>query len=231
MNLLEILKNAPKGTKLYSSIFGDVIFVRIKNSKIMVSYNGIVALFYNNGNYHIDGECVLFPSRENRDWNNICLFKDGDILISSSGNPFIFKEVKNNICSIYCGIDIEGNFYKSHNNWTLIIGVRKATEKEIDLFFERLEKEGFKWNSNTLTLEKLENKFDITTFKPFDKVLVRDNDFNTWKCELYSHYRTNRYNLKYACTSDSYNQCIPYNDETKHLVGTDKDCPEYYKTW
>ena len=148
MNILEILKGVPKGTKLYSPIFGNVEFEEISGGYIRVrtTTNFIMKAFQSDGKYYADGECMLFPSRENRDWST-------------------------------------------------------------------------------------SSKLNSTTLKPFDKVLVRDNDFNIWKCELYSHYRTNRDNFKYACTSDSYNQCIPYNDETKHLVGTDKGCPEYYKTW
>ena len=34
-----------------------------------------------------------------------------------------------------------------------------------------------------------------------------------------------------VCSSDYWKQCIPYNDETKNLVGIDNDCPEYYKWW
>lgn len=231
MNIAEILKNVPKGTKLYSPAFGEVTFMNANSDFINVKDSvKVKRAFYSNGNFCKDGECMLFPSRENRDWNNICLFKDGDILISSSGNPFIFKEVKGDICSMYCGLDAWGRFWKYSNNWTLIRGVRKATKKEIDLFFEILGKEGFKWNSSTLTLEKLEDKFDITTLKPFDKVLVRDNGMH-WHTEFYSHYRKDIPRFSYKCTSNYYSQCIPYNDDTKHLVGTTEDCPEYYKTW
>lgn len=173
---------------------------------------------------------MLFPSRENRDWSTFKFFKKGDILISKHGKPFIFKELEGNKYKSYCGIDTSNIFWKASDNWTTL-EVRKATEQEIELFFERLKKEGFKWNSNTLTLEKLENKFDINTLKPFDRVLVRDSEIYKWTCNLYSHYRIDIDHYKYACIANSYHQCIPYNDETKHLIGTDKDCPEYYKTW
>lgn len=232
MNIAEILKNVPKGTKLYSPIFGDVTFKGINNLYIEVlGSSHIVREFLHNGKFYNHGECMLFPSRENRDWNNVCLFKDGDILISSSGHPFIFKELKDNVCSIYCGIDTGGNFWEHSNYWTRIKGVRKATEKEIDLFFERLKKEGFKWNSSTLTLEKLENKFDITTLKPFDKVFVRDENNDYWRADFYSHYDKEAMEFKYICVSNMYKQCIPYNKDTEHLIGTKEDCPEYYKTW
>lgn len=147
MNILRILKNIPKGTKLYSPAFGEVKFICLYGDKIMTEdITNIQRLFYSNGNFYEEGECMLFPSRENRDWNT-------------------FK------------------------------------------------------------------KFDINTLKPFDKVLTRDNDINVWVCRIYSHYRNTTSKYRHVCINNSYIQCIPYNDETKHLVGKISDCPEYYKTW
>ena len=231
MDIAKILKGAPKGTKLYSPIFGDVIFGEMRQDYIRVRTNNIIREFYPDGRYYANGECMLFPSRENRDWYTFKInsFKKGDILISRSGKPFIFKEVINNICESYCGIDNSDVFWEYSDFWTPLDKVRKATEKEIDLFFERLRKEGFKWNSNTLTLEKLEDKFDITTLKPFDKVLARDGSSYKWVASFFSHLKD--IGFKFVCSSDVYQECIPYNDETKHLIGTNKDCPEYYKTW
>lgn len=75
--------------------------------------------------------------------------------------------------------------------------------------------------------ELVPNKFDITTLKPFDKVLVRDSKKCLWSVNFYSSY-----NKPYFKTiSGLYCQCIPYNNNTKHLLGTDNDCDEYYKTW
>ena len=114
--------------------------------------------------------------------------------------------------------------------WTIVKEARRATEEEIELFFERIKKEGYKWNPETFNLEKIE-KFNINTLKPFDKVLVRYSDDHTWTCNLFSHYVDNNIYYKYRCLETGYTQCIPYNDDTEHLVGTKKDCPEYYKTW
>lgn len=58
-------------------------------------------------------------------------------------------------------------------------------------------------------------------FKPFDQVLVRDADTQPWKCGIFSHCDKNE-NLKYACVGSLYAQCIPYNENTAHLVGTAK---------
>ena len=74
-------------------------------------------------------------------------------------------------------------------------------------------------------------KFDINTLKPFDKVLTRDGKNDVWCCDLFSHIYEDYSIIKFRCVGTYWNQCIPYNDETKHLVGTNKDCPEYYKTW
>ena len=77
---------------------------------------------------------------------------------------------------------------------------------------------------------KLKEKFDPKTLKPFDKVVVRDTIRN-WKCGLFSHIKDSVTKYKYSCIGSDYVYCIPYNDETKHLVGTYKEAPEYYRYW
>lgn len=240
MNIAEILKNVPKGTKLYSPAFGDVILEEIRQDYIRVRTNNIIREFYSDGRYYANGECMLFPSRENRDWNtfNYCSFKNGDVIIR---NDSMFTAIFSHVgieelsymktVNYHCWVKNDGTI-KCRKDYG--IGTypefRLATEKEKEFFFKALAEEGFKWNSDTLTLEKLEDKFDITTLKPFDKVLVRDNGMH-WHTEFYSHYRKDIPRFSYKCTSNYYSQCIPYNEETKHLVGTISDCPEYYKTW
>lgn len=77
------------------------------------------------------------------------------------------------------------------------------------------------------------DKFDPKTLKPFDKVITKFSDY-PWKCDIFSYYR-GRENKIIACycTSEDYvyDRCIPYNDETKHLVGTTNEAPEYYRYW
>lgn len=160
LNLVEILKDCPKGTKLYSTVYGDVEFYGIENGlefPVMyvksdsllgsVSAEGLVLACY-------DGECTLFPSREQRDWSK-------------------FKPKK--------------------------------------------------------------PKFDPNTLNPFDKVLARDTEDTRWRCAFYSHTREieeSPYNLyKYVATDNVYICCIPYNDDTKHLVGTTEEAPEFYRYW
>lgn len=84
--------------------------------------------------------------------------------------------------------------------------------------------------SEILAIEIKEDKpkFDPSTLQPFDKVLVRDNIAgNTWMCSLFSHIEGE----DFICTSSFWKCCIPYNEETKHLVGTTEEAPEFYQVW
>ena len=77
-------------------------------------------------------------------------------------------------------------------------------------------------------------RFDPKTLKPFDKVLARDSGTN-WRCTFYSHTIENRNShfkyYKYVTDNSVFEYCIPYNEDTKHLVGTAKKAPEYYRYW
>lgn len=72
-------------------------------------------------------------------------------------------------------------------------------------------------------------KFNVNTLQPFDKVLVRGQNRQYWRTEFFSHI-DNCY-LMAICGCGLWKQCIPYNEDTKHLCGTTEDCPEYYKWW
>ena len=79
--------------------------------------------------------------------------------------------------------------------------------------------------------ELVPNQFDISTLKPFEsKVLVRTAN-KKWVAAFYSHYDKNSHLHYCVCGGLQYEQCIPYNDETKHLLDTFNDCDEYFKTW
>lgn len=73
-----------------------------------------------------------------------------------------------------------------------------------------------------------EPKFDPNTFQPFDRVLVQYAFNGTWRCEIFSHIvETNCF----VCSSCVYKCIIPYNEDTKQLVGTTGEAPEYYRYW
>ena len=78
-------------------------------------------------------------------------------------------------------------------------------------------------------------RFNPNTLKPYDKVIVRDCNIDNWVCDLFSHFEykrgkeNNRY--PYYCLGNSYRCCIPYNDYTKHLIGTSELPSKYYRYW
>lgn len=291
MNIAEILDDCPKGTKLYSPIFGDVYLDKIRPHIAIVvktdkDQGDFKEEFLYDGRYGMNGECMLFPSKENRDWSTFRKhFKPGDVLVSEYGNLVLFSHTdKDDIVYYHCllapnrfSIQLKCGIGKT-NNCTL------ASEGQKQRLFEQLKKSGYNYNAETNTLEKLivpkfkvgdkiiskdfkgririinaildneynlfggekvpfsnqdywklvYNKCDISTWKPFDKVLVRYNKDNIWHATFFSHYDPK---LEFGCysfvTTDckSYPMCIPYNDDTKHLIGTDQDCDEYYKVW
>lgn len=152
LDLCKILNDCPKGSHLYCPFLGYVEFLAIKGSTIQVKYKYDMRIhtFFSNGTYTIDGECMLFPSKDQRDWSKF-----------------------------------------------------KAPVK----------------------------KFNPEEFKPFDCVLVRKNYspaawyprfFNA--IDITGGVNTTNKDELWAC-------CVPYNDETKYLLGTTNDCPEFYKWW
>ena len=75
IDLTKILKNCPVGTKLYSPIYGEIYFEEMRsNGKypiITITKSIYAATFTKEGFYYADedGECTLFPSRDQRDWS------------------------------------------------------------------------------------------------------------------------------------------------------------------
>ena len=80
---------------------------------------------------------------------------------------------------------------------------------------------------NNMNKNNKVEKFDVNTLQPFDKVLTRVGNSSVWSIDLFGFRRSG---LIYGIYSVK-PQCIPYNDETKHLIGTTNDCPDYYKWW
>ena len=166
LNLVEILKGCPKGTELYSTVYGKVRFERINNYdaypieiKVLNKFTNpsvISAYLVKDGRCTstYDGECTLFPAKDQRSWAK----------------------------------------------------------------FERF------WDKSKV------GRFDPKTLEPYDRVLVRDATSRCWKIDFYG-YNTNPYVGLIDCASGSKPYCIPYNEETKHLLDTREDCPDYYKWW
>ncbi|MBO7212753.1 MAG: hypothetical protein J6V44_17350 [Methanobrevibacter sp.] len=79
--------------------------------------------------------------------------------------------------------------------------------------------------------ELVPNKFDISTLKAYDKVLVRDTNVQVWVADLFSHVLDRPLGgYTFACVGHYSYQCIPY-EGNEHLLGKCDDCDEYYKNW
>ena len=87
------------------------------------------------------------------------------------------------------------------------------------------------WSKFTAPWLKKE-RFDPKTLNAFDKVLIRDSDNESWCCDLFSHIKEENMDYKYVTSGFfHYRCCIPYNDETKHRVGTKDEAPDFYRYW
>lgn len=102
-----------------------------------------------------------------------------------------------------------------------------ANDGECTLFPSKYQRE---WSKFERFWDKPKvEKFDPKTLQPFDKVLVRSQNGQNWIATFFSH-KDNIFNMV-VCGAQYWKHCIPYNENTKHLVGTNNDCPEYYKWW
>lgn len=231
INVAKLLKDCPKGIKLYSPLCGDCELYNINDQtiRIKVSNKDVIIDLYHDGKYCPNGEIMIFPKGKTT-WDGFQRpFKDGDIL-AHGDTIFIYNGVENNLnYNTYVIIDIYGAF--AINIPSKKYNTRFATEEEKQKLFDAIKANGYKWNAKTKTLEKLDSSnINVNALKPFDKVLVRDHSDCIWRADFYSHYEQNQ-QYRYVCTCCIYRQCIPYNEETANLVGTTNDCPDKYKTW
>ena len=152
-------------------------------------------------------------------------FKDGDIVTVDLDrkNIRIFKEKKNgnNICwgKYYIGFSFnnEGKRIQTFKNYTADCSSdRLATDSEKQQLFSALEKEGKAWDDKKKQIVDLKPKCE---FKPFDKVLGRNEKGDVWKADFFSNYREES-QYPFHCIGFNRKYCIPYNEETSHLLGT-----------
>lgn len=136
----------------------------------------------------------------------------GEVKFSSMGSDYIDVEISNE------------EIWTFNTNATITFS--NSESLELMLFPSKDQRD---WNKFTIPWYKKE-KFDPKTLKPFDKVLVRYTESNKWKCDLFSDI-DGCFDYPYRCVGCFYKRCIPYNDDTKHLVGTTDEAPEFYKYW
>lgn len=234
INIAEILRDMPKGTKLYSPLFGKCECIAVVNSKYPIvikaqSVNGAgIEDFTENGRF-IDGfegaTCLLFPSAKMRNWSKF--FKRGDVVYNPDGEMFaIFEGWVSDDCTEF---NTKLNLCKINNIWSKKGKVcftecfSKATDEEKAKFIAAAEKHyGGKYNPETLQVEPVKVVEPKYSFKPFDKVLVRDDKSDVWKADFFPNYGESNECTPYVCVSDFfYKFCIPY-EGNEHLLGTDK---------
>lgn len=176
--------------------------------------------FYINGNYDINDNNSKDLMLEIPEYMT---FKDGDVLISECGTPFIYKDIKgrHGCVSAYCAIDLQGKIFFDIKDWTYDIKC-KADESQCKILIDKLKESKEPKAKECLKMLGIEVKHEYE-FKPFDKVLVRDYDDGVWKADIFF----NNSDGCYMCTGNViWAQCIPYNDQTAHLLGTNKDWEE-----
>ena len=143
----------------------------------------------------------------------------GTKLYSSSYGEVEFESID---YSLHCPIKVTGNMYYL----CFFTKEGKLVDTgECTLFPSRTQRD---WSKFERFWDKPKvEKFDVNTLHPFDKVLVRNYNNLIWEPDFFGYIKGDWvWSLQNA-----YNQCIPYNEETKHLCGTNNDCPEYYKWW
>lgn len=162
LNIAEILKNKPRGTKLYSMIHGkcsfeavtDEIFkINFCTSKFGLTQSGECTLI-KFGNMYDGGECIIFPSKEMRDWSKFA-WKKGDVLVSMEGSKILFDKWANEDYTKFLGkIKVLGNSHCYDTaNYSL------ASKEEALEFIKSVEEiNNGKLNLETLRIEKSEFK-------------------------------------------------------------------------
>ena len=176
INIAEILKDCPKGTKLYSPICGECRLIKIYDGLgfDVINDTDDVFNFSYDGRYNLNGECCIFPSKENRDWNKFRPFKDGDIIYKPDIQAIsILKSNDSEKTISYVFLNISNILYTDYRHNSDLSYWRIATEEEENRLFDAIKANGYKWNAETKTLEKL----IVPKFKAGDKIKEKNERF------------------------------------------------------
>lgn len=160
-------------------------------------------------------------------------FKDGDILHSDeteySDETLFIAKISDGVIGTHAYIDLSDESVMVRNDTfedSEIAAIRPATDSEKQQLFDALAKEGKRWNPDTKQIEDLPKGYE---FKAFDKVLVRDVNSQYWIPSFFAQLNPNanvsvfKYGIALPDGFKYFAQCIPYNEETKHLLGTTDD--------
>ena len=233
INIAEILRDMPKGTKLYSPLFGKCEYIAVVGDKrpINIRTSNTTDMQYEAlteyGCYFSDFEdtdTVLFPSAKMRRWDKF--FKRGDVVIDEDSKTMVVFDSWAN--DDYTEFNTTIDYYKISDKWgkedICCTGIhRKATDEERAEFIATAEKYyGGKYNPETLQVESANVVEPVCPFEPFQKVLVRDSCDDKWKADYFSHYDEDNGFFPYYCVGNYYKVCIAY-EGNEHLLGTNNN--------
>ena len=189
INIAELLKDCPRGMELYSPIFGNVYLDKIRPHLAIVvttdkKQGDFKEEFIYDGRYGMNGECMLFPSRDKTTWEGFQRpFKDGDIvryldtiaIFNGWGDETLFRTYVTTYLhkdsTINVAIPLFGKAIRRETHF--------ATEKEKQKLFDAIKANGYKWNAETKTLEKLIEKTknsEETKFPSFEPMFKMNGE-------------------------------------------------------
>ena len=232
INIAEILRDMPEGTKLYSPLFGKCEYIAVVGDKrpINIRTSNTTDMQYEAlteyGCYFSDFEdtdTVLFPSAKMRDWSKF--FKRGDIVYNPHSQMYAVFECWAN--DDYTEFNTTINHYKDNTFGKEEVCDTecfvKANDEQKALFIAAAEKYyGGKYNPETLQVESANVVEPVCPFEPFQKVLVRDSCDDKWKADYFSHYDEDNGFFPYYCVGNYYKVCIAY-EGNEHLLGTNNN--------
>ncbi len=157
INIAELLKDCPKGMELDCTMYDDVKFIRIEDDdKPICIRTGDIYLYltkFGTWTFDENAKCVIFPKGKTT-WEGFHRpFKVGDIVVTTLGNiAIIRKPIGEELFYVY-GLMVGNGFYKYET--AKVVVERPATEEEKAELFKAIKDNGYKWNAETKTLEKL----------------------------------------------------------------------------
>ena len=246
INIADILKDKPQGTKLYADAFGEVTIVDICTEDelgvTLLEKDGDELLFYNDGKYNRHGEPILFPSKEMDDWSKFA-WKKGDVLVSEGmgrlhvifegfdDDTYLTFKGKHYLCNYDDNEDYNEEEYNDYHKELILrtIEFKKDNVNDAKAYINTIEERfGGKLNLETLEVEKHQPEFfDLKPkceFKPFDRCIwkIRNCEGSIWRASFVSY--VDEYGaipMGASIDEDLVNLIIlPYNDETAKLIGT-----------
>ena len=199
LNIANILKDKPSGTKLYADAFGELKLERVKVNEVDAIYTknktSTLYCFYNDGKYNKNGEPILVPSKEMRDWSKFS-WKKGDVLVSNDyGTEVIFYDWYDDTYTNFYGKHRLDSEYKNnikYNDAFLCTTGRYSLEDKdaaqtyINTIEERL---GGKLNLETLEIEK-QPEFkdgDVLFVKCKKSAFIEIFEYSKNNGDLYDH--------------------------------------------